>query len=148
MGKSAGHLHGKERGLLVSTRASDAGRLSDYARLLTAKELSPETAMASDIGARLLSRLQAANWRESLQLAFVVGRSKFCGYMKRASTRNGRLVDDPSISRRKITPGLCYCTCGLRSSSIPKCRKRTRDLHCRQACWCSPIRSGLISGLA
>jgi hypothetical protein len=31
MGKSAWHLHGKERGLLVSTRASDAGRLCDYA---------------------------------------------------------------------------------------------------------------------
>ena len=31
MRKSAWHLHGKERGLLVSTRASDAGWLCDYA---------------------------------------------------------------------------------------------------------------------
>ncbi len=31
MRKSAWHLHGKERGLLVSTRASDAGRFCDYA---------------------------------------------------------------------------------------------------------------------
>jgi hypothetical protein len=64
------NLHGicmANGGVCLSRHERPSGELlmrvgsATMRRLLTAKELSPETAMASDISARLLSRLQAAN---------------------------------------------------------------------------------------